>query len=252
MDQVSFVDKYRPEKLNDIILPDMIRNIFKNYIENKNMPHLLFYGPSGTGKTSSIVTLAKEVYGKSYSCFILELNGSDDRGISIIRDQIKQFAKLKNYVKPNYPKLIILDEADSLTFDAQFALRRIIEIHTKQVRFCIICNYVHKIIDAIRSRCLNYRFLALSNDQIKTKISQITTLENIKISKSDIDFVLYLAKGDMRFILNTLELAKIYSTKKNQLKKLLTNTYFGIDWDVLNDLYSFLQKKSDIQTIDQY
>ena len=157
MSYLPFVEKYRPNNFEDIISNNENIKILKNMLKLGSLPHLLFHGTSGVGKTSAILALAKELYGNSMNLMIMKLDASDDRGINSVRDDIKGFAEKKNMFQKG-TKLIILDEADSMTFDAQFALRRIIEKYSDNTRFCLICNYENKIIPAIRSRCANFKF----------------------------------------------------------------------------------------------
>ena len=157
----SWVEKYRPKKLSEVTSQDDTINSLKNAIKTKNIPHLIFFGPSGCGKTSTILALARELYGPEYFFDrIIELNASDERGINVIREKVKTYAKHAVRLNDNIPKfkIIILDEADSMTSDSQFALRRIMEEYSKVTRFCIICNYHNKIIDPIVSRCSLFRF----------------------------------------------------------------------------------------------
>lgn len=141
------------------------------------MPHLLFYGPPGTGKTSTILACAKQLYTPvQFKSMVLELNASDDRGIGIVRGQILNFASTRTIFSGTF-KLIILDEADAMTNDAQNALRRIIEKYTENVRFCVICNYLSKIIPAVQSRCTRFRFAPLTPEQILPRLDKIVELE---------------------------------------------------------------------------
>lgn len=204
--QLPFVEKYRPKRLEDLVAHEDIVSILTKFIDNDNLPHLLFYGPPGTGKTSTIVAAAKRMYGSAaaYSSMALELNASDARGIDVVRQQIKEFAGTRQLFHQGI-KLIILDEADAMTNDAQFALRRIIEKYTKNARFCMICNYVSKIIPALQSRCTRFRFAPLSRDQIRTRLSDIAQQENCNITDDGMEAILSLSGGDMRRVLNLLQ-----------------------------------------------
>lgn len=147
------------------------------FISQKQLPHLLFYGPPGTGKTSTILACAKQLYTPAqFKSMVLELNASDDRGIGIVRGQILNFASTRTIFSGTF-KLIILDEADAMTNDAQNALRRIIEKYTENVRFCVICNYLSKIIPAVQSRCTRFRFAPLTPEQILPRLDKIIELE---------------------------------------------------------------------------
>lgn len=176
----------------------------EKFIAGNRLPHLLFYGPPGTGKTSLILAIARKIFGDRYRNQIMELNASDDRGIDVVREQIKNFASTRQIFSSSF-KLIILDEADAMTVAAQNALRRIIEQFTKNVRFCIICNYVNKITPALQSRCTRFRFQPLPQPQIRNKIDQIIEAENVNISTQARDALLKLAKGDMRRAVNVLQ-----------------------------------------------
>lgn len=171
------------------------------------LPHLLFYGPPGTGKTSTIMALARRLYGKQFKNHVLELNASDDRGIDVVRGQIKSFASTRNVFSTQQDtfKLIVLDEADAMTQAAQAALRRVIEQYTKNVRFCLICNYVNKIIPAIQSRCTRFRFSPLDTAQVARRVDYVIDAEHCQIEPAARDAILTLAKGDMRRALNILQ-----------------------------------------------
>lgn len=202
--QLPWVEKYRPERLEDLVAHEDIINIITNLIDSDNLPHLLLYGPPGTGKTSTIVAAAKRMYGKSYGGMTLELNASDARGIDVVRNEIKEFAGTKQLFN-NGVKLIILDEADAMTSDAQFALRRVIEKYTKNARFCLICNYVSKIIPALQSRCTRFRFAPLSQNQIQSRLEDVAKAENVDLTEDGMKAVLRLSGGDMRRVLNLLQ-----------------------------------------------
>ena len=169
MDTLPWVEKYRPTNINEIISHHQNITTIKKLLFGEALPHLLFYGSPGTGKTSTILALAKEIYGNNIRLMVMKLDASDDRGINSVREDIKGFAEKSNMFQKGV-KLIILDEADSMTFDAQFALRRIIEKYSKSVRFCLICNYENKIIPAIKSRCANFRFNNIDNKYICEKL----------------------------------------------------------------------------------
>jgi replication factor C subunit 3/5 len=187
------------------VAQDDIINSISNLIDNNNLPHLLLYGPPGTGKTSTIVAAAKRMYGPSKYCSMtLELNASDARGIDVVRNEIKEFAATKQLFSKGI-KLIILDEADAMTSDAQFALRRVIEKYAKNARFCLICNYVSKIIPALQSRCTRFRFAPLSPKQIKGRLEYVAKQENVNLTEDGVQAILALSGGDMRRVLNLLQ-----------------------------------------------
>lgn len=214
---VPWVEKYRPMKVDEVSHQEEVVRAMKKCTERKNLPHLLFYGPPGTGKTSLILAVAKELYGvTNYRDRVLELNASDERGIDVIRNKVKKFAqfavsgnqKHEGTGEPLPPfKIIILDEADSLTKDAQAALRRIIENYTKVTRFCIICNYISRIIDPITSRCSKFRFQPLSHEAHLARLSYITSLENIQITPDALTAAMQQAEGDLRRSINLIQSA---------------------------------------------
>lgn len=202
---LPFVEKYRPTDFNDILSnTNTIKNL-NNLIENHKLPHMLFYGPPGTGKTSTIMACARKLYGNNYSAMTLELNGSDDRGINIVRQNIREFAHTNKLFRSGI-KLVILDEVDSMTYDAQFALRRVIEKYTYNVRFCLICNYINKIIPALQSRCFRFKFTPLNHQNIFTCLSNIAVNENIDITQDSINAIIKLNNGDLRKSINTLQM----------------------------------------------
>lgn len=165
---------------------------------------MLFYGPPGTGKTSTALALAKQMYGKSIETMTLELNASDDRGINIVRNEIQDFASTRTMMSNTF-KLIILDECDAMTKDAQMALRRVMEKYVKNARFCLICNYVSKIIPALQSRCTRFRFQPLPEEFVRSRLEYICDQENIEREENGVDAVMRLGCGDMRRALNLLQ-----------------------------------------------
>jgi replication factor C subunit 2/4 len=218
---IPWVDKYRPKKINYILDQESVINVLHKSIETGNLPHLLFYGTPGTGKTSTILALAHQLYGsKNLKNYVLELNASDENGINIVRNKIVTFAKssLPN-PDPEYPsprfKLIILDEADSMKSDAQSALRKIIEEYSKNTRFCFICNYIHQIIEPIVSRCMKFRFNSISNDSIKKRLSYIAKREEMIISDEALEVLIEYSKGDARKSIMLLQNLKYVSKNIN-------------------------------------
>tara|TARA_B100000929_G_scaffold288102_1_gene275931 strand:- start:3794 stop:4759 length:966 start_codon:yes stop_codon:yes gene_type:complete len=210
---IPWIEKYRPSKLEDIKSQDFIKTSLQKLVENNTIPHLLFFGSSGTGKTSSILACIKELEAKGYMVSKLELNTSDQRGIKTVRKKIKEFATTQSFFK-NGLKIIILDEADYMTNIAQCALRQIIEKYSKNVRFCIICNYINKIIPAIQSRCMKFRFSLLTDDEMRNKIEYVVKQEKIKISDKAITTIISLSGGDMRKSINILQTIPIFCKNK--------------------------------------
>ncbi|KAK6375810.1 Subunit of heteropentameric Replication factor C (RF-C) [Exophiala oligosperma] len=218
-DNLPWVEKYRPNTLDDVSGHQDILATINRFIEHNRLPHLLLYGPPGTGKTSTILALARQIYGaKNMRQMVLELNASDDRGIDVVREQIKTFASTKQIFSTSTQqsstaakfglgafKLIILDEADAMTSTAQMALRRIMEKYTANTRFCIIANYTHKLSPALLSRCTRFRFSPLKEPDIRRLVDLVISQEHINIAPEAVDSLVRLSKGDMRRALNVLQ-----------------------------------------------
>ncbi|KAI6649153.1 Replication factor C subunit 5 [Oopsacas minuta] len=202
---VPWVEKYRPSSLDEIVSHEEIVRTLDTFLSQGMLPHLLFYGPPGTGKTSTVLACAKRLYkSKEFSSMVLELNASDDRGIGTVRGPILNFASTRTIFSSGF-KLIILDEADAMTKDAQNALRRILEKFTENVRFCLICNSLHRIIPAIQSRCTRFRFGPLDPELMVRCVRSVAEKEDIPLPDSGLEAILRLSHGDMRRALNTLQ-----------------------------------------------
>jgi replication factor C subunit 2/4 len=226
---MNWVEKYRPSKLDDICNQENIINSLKNTINTKNIPHLIFYGPSGCGKTSTILALAQEIFKENYLDRIIELNASDERGINIIRDKIKKNAKQSvntNHDSPPW-KIIILDEADTMTIDSQFALRKIIDEYSKLTRFCIICNYHNKIIEPIISRCSSFRFKSINNLCILEKLKYIASKENLIISEKIFNKIINISNNDLRKAINLLQKCNNNHNHTDKENKYILNELSG-------------------------
>eukprot|EP00276_Gloeochaete_wittrockiana_P002658 CAMPEP_0184674466 /NCGR_PEP_ID=MMETSP0308-20130426/87252_1 /TAXON_ID=38269 /ORGANISM="Gloeochaete witrockiana, Strain SAG 46.84" /LENGTH=343 /DNA_ID=CAMNT_0027122067 /DNA_START=38 /DNA_END=1069 /DNA_ORIENTATION=- len=200
-----WIEKYRPKHVDEIAYQDDVVRTLKKSLETGNLPHLLFYGPPGTGKTSTILAIAKMLYGPELlKQRVMELNASDERGINVVRKKVKNFAQIAvgNQTSPGYPcppyKLIILDEADSMTPDAQAALRRTMETYSKITRFCLICNYISRIIDPLASRCAKFRFKPLESGTVIERLRHISDMEQLPASDSTLQTIVNVSDGDMR------------------------------------------------------
>ncbi|CAN8234168.1 unnamed protein product [Cochlearia groenlandica] len=209
-----WVEKYRPQSLDDVAAHrDIIDTIDRLTNENR-LPHLLLYGPPGTGKTSTILAVARKLYGPKYRTMILELNASDDRGIDVVRQQIQDFASTQSFsLGKSSVKLVLLDEADAMTKDAQFALRRVIEKYTKSTRFTLIGNHVNKIIPALQSRCTRFRFAPLDPVHVSQRLKHVVEAEGLDVSESGLAALVRLSNGDMRKALNILQSTHMASQK---------------------------------------
>jgi replication factor C subunit 3/5 len=211
-------EKYRPNEIDNIIYHEKIKHSIVNYMDNKRLPHLLFYGPAGVGKTSLITAIAKHYYQEDFDNMILILNASEERGIETVRNRIKQFFTTIGLAEnPNTPsfKLIILDEIDAMTEDAQAILRKVVEKYVNNVRFCFICNYLKKINPAIQSRCIIFRFKPIPQPYLEKFVLNVCEKENMKITKEGMNLIIKRTIGDMRKLLNILQSIYMYvdSTK---------------------------------------
>ncbi len=207
-----WIEKYRPDCIDDIVGQDKNISIISKMIDGGSFPHLLLHGKSGTGKTSTIMSIANKLYGKNKPFMMIRLDASDDRGINTVREEIKGFAEKMTPFNTGI-KLIILDEADSMTFDAQFALRRIIEKYSDDTRFCIICNYMNKIIAPIKARCVNMRFYPIDKKIIVDRLKYICDCEKLKYEKNSLESIATISNGDLRKAINILQSLSMMNKK---------------------------------------
>lgn len=207
--ETPWIEKYRPASLSEVISNKEIVRSLKKFIAKDTLPHLLFYGPSGCGKTSTIKCIAKQIYGEYKIFATLELNASNDRGIDVVRTTINEF--IESHSMSYIPlenrklfKLVILDEFDSMTVDAQGMLRRIIEENSDYIRFCLICNDIEKVTPAIQSRCAAYQFKPLRADDMRERLEEIVQAENLTIDNEALDGIIDISNKDMRNAINIL------------------------------------------------
>ena len=204
--ELLWAEKYRPKSLDEIVNQEEVVTRLKKFVEEKNMPHLLFAGPPGTGKTTAAHALAHDLYGENYQRYLLELNASDERGIDVIRTKVKEFARSR--VPGEIPfKIIILDEADNMTADAQQALRRLMEMYTATTRFILIANYPSKIIEPIQSRCAFFRFTPLRKEDVIARLRWISEQEKVQYDIEALEVIYEISEGDMRRAINILQAA---------------------------------------------
>jgi replication factor C small subunit len=235
--ELPWTEKYRPKKLSEIVGQDAIVDRLMAYVEAKSMPHLMFAGPAGVGKTTAAMCMARELFGDVGQDF-LELNASDERGIDVVRNKIKDFARTRP-LNGDF-KIIFLDESDSLTNDAQNALRRTMEQYTATCRFILSCNYSSKLIEPIQSRCAVFRFTRVPKEAVKKYLERILKAEGVKHDGKGIDAILYVSEGDMRRSVNILQGAatlgdvneeNVYAittrARPEDIKELLTSAVAG-------------------------
>jgi len=251
-----WTEKYRPKTLNDIINQKHIVERLKAFVKEKNIPHMLFAGPAGCGKTAAAFAVAHELYGERWRENILNLNASDERGIDVIRGKVKDFARTRAI--GNVPfRLIFLDESDALTPEAQQALRRTMEAFSNISRFILAANYSSRIIDPIQSRCAIFRFSSLKDSDTKEYIDRIVKGEKLKIDESAIEAIIKLSEGDLRKVANILQASAVLNKKitedviynvsakaePKEIRKMIENALNGNFLDARDILKEILLKR---------
>lgn len=231
-----WTEKYRPKKFTEVKGQKEIVNRVKAFVETKNMPHLLFAGPAGVGKTTLALVIVRQLFGEAWRENFLELNASDERGIDVVRQKVKDFARTKAIGDVPF-KIIYLDESDALTREAQQALRRTMENYTQTTRFILSCNYSSKIIDPIQSRCAVFRFKPLDKKEIETIIEHIATTEKLHVDEKAKEALYYVSGGDVRRLENLMQSSAAMD------KKITEKTIY--------DVASFAEPK-EIQEVLEY
>ncbi len=252
-DSIPWIEKYRPRKLSDVISQEESVSILNNTLKTGELPHLLLYGGPGTGKTSSVLALSNQLFGpRRVNERVIELNASDERGINVVRHKIINFAKIAigtvdpNYLCPPY-KIIILDEADAMTKEAQAALRKVMEENSNITRFCFICNYINQIIEPINSRCVKIRFKPIACNSIMSRLELIARRENITIGQDALKTIAEIANGDLRKSILMLQNIKYI---KIETSAIYSGTYFPNDILFKNDAPDQLVK-TDLKQDDK-
>ena len=249
---IPWVDKYRPKTLDDIIYQDEITNFLQKSLTSGNIPHLLFYGPPGSGKTSAILSVARQLFGPNkFAERVIELNASDDSGINAVRNTIITFAEMKiGNADKNYPcppfKIVILDEADAMTTEAQAALRKVMEDLSSITRFCFICNYIEQINGPISSRCMKFRFKPINSTSVSDKLKEIAEKESMIIDDDIVNLIGEISKGDLRKSIMTLQNLNYIYKRKGSLN--VTDVYEitnMIPDNELNTIWKQCCKKTD-------
>lgn len=248
----TWVDKYRPKKISQIIGHTEVKKVLAKTIKDGNLQHLLFYGPSGTGKTSTVLALVNELYGpEKVNSKVLELNASDENGINVVRDKIIMFAKFvvgssdDKYPSPPF-KIVILDEADAMTSEAQTALKKVMETTCDITRFVFICNYENRIIDPIKSRCASFKFSPIPENLILKKLRIIADNEGIKASNEILKIITKICQGDARRSINTLQNLK-YIPKKVIIKDDIYNITSYVSEDHFKGVWNKCLKSNIIE-----
>ena len=208
LSNVMWVEKYRPKKISEFVNQKEIVNSIKSLLKNQvEMPHLLFSGSAGVGKTTTALCVSKEILGEHWRDYTLELNASDERGINMVRERVKKFSRFAGLDTKIPFKVIILDEAHEMTADAQTALRRIVEDTAKICRFILIANNLSKIIKPIQSRCVVFKFTKISDNDIVSRLKLIAKKENVKSDEKGLGIICDYTEGDLRHAINILQAA---------------------------------------------
>jgi len=240
-----WTEKYRPKSMNEVSHQDEVVNTLKACLDGGSFPHLLFYGPPGTGKTSTVLAIAKDLFGDQFKTRVLELNASDERGISIVRGKIKNFARTA-VAKGNGPafKIIILDECDAMTPDAQSAMRRTMEEYSKVTRFAIICNYVTRIIEPLASRCAKFRFKPVGDAPLLERLRYISQEEGVECDDDAMETLVKVSGGDMRKALTTFQSAHRLCTGGSITSQAVFDLSGDVPAEIIDNLWTVCQSNN--------
>lgn len=237
-----WVEKYRPTDMDDIVSHKNVVKVLNKFIEHKNFPNLLFHGLSGTGKTSIIKIISKKIYKDDTEKMVLEINASEERGIETIRCKVSQFVSIISSVQVNHHfKLVILDEIDEMTIDAQTILKKVMDKYNKNVRYCLICNFINKVLPSLQTRCCSICFSSINSSDIHLRLNQIIKKENIKITKDAINVIIEKSNGDLRKAINILQSVTIgYS---NIIAKNVYDSVGCLSTKMIDDIYEIIVKE---------
>lgn len=216
---LPWVEKYRPESLDDIKSHDDIVSTIRHFTIQDEFPDLLLYGPPGTGKTSTILCCCREMYGPSYQTMVIHLNASDERGIEVVRQRIQDFSRTRTFLQMSKYKLVVLDEADAMTEEAQAALRQVIYQSRHNTRYCLICNYVTKIIPSLRSRFVILRYSPIDLEELKILLQDISKREGLKLSGEALNAIIHISDGDARKSINLLQSCSGYEWHEDKIEQ---------------------------------
>ncbi len=250
--EIPWVEKYRPTDFIDIVSQNVAVSCLKEFITAPNMPHMVFTGPAGTGKTSTALIIVKKfLKGEDLSTKLLEVNASDTVRIDFVRNVLKNFIN-QNLIKDGSLKFVILDEADNIPSQVQQALRRIIEKASSNIKFILLCNYINRIIDPIISRCAVFRFVHLPKEKIIERLKYIAKKENLQIptekSEQFFEILFFISGGDLRKAINTLQMSVSLELIDNlELNEILRISGF-LDKNTLGDLIGALKNKDFVKS----
>lgn len=253
-----WVEKYRPKQVQDVAAQEEVVKSLLGAIEQGSLPHLLFYGPPGTGKTSTVLAMTRMLYPEAWRDRVLEMNASDERGINVVREKIKAFAQRSvGSASPPF-KVVILDEADTMTKEAQGALRRTIETYSGVTRFCLVCNYVSRIIEPLASRCAKFRFTPLDTQSMRARLKFIAEQEHVEYAEDVYDTILGKSEGDMRRAVNLLQscvnfYGRIGTPDLNDISGAIPEKFLSALWDAIqNHDFNRLKTAVDDLIFDGY
>jgi replication factor C small subunit len=234
-EEMVWTEKYRPKKLDDMVGNEAIVLRLSQFVRSRNMPHCMFVGPPGVGKTTAAICLSRELLGEYFSQGYLELNASSDNRIETVRTQIKDYARTVSFGEVPF-KILVLDEADNMTPEAQQALRRTMELYSNVCRFILIGNYSNRIIEPVQSRCAIFRFMRLSKDAIVNRMEYIAKKEGIQFDREGLEAIYQESEGDLRMCVNTLQSLAVLGKKvdRKRVEEVLGSAFMSETTQIVN------------------